>query len=93
MTITVGGALIDGERRSAHDVDPRTMRYHGMWRPHVDPLHEAHVENLSRPAGQRWAVFICTCGTHIHCVDNGSHWRSGCFDIPQYATIPKEGAR
>jgi hypothetical protein len=84
--------ILDGRYVLASEITP-AHRYVGMWRPATDPIAEASEQNLKRAPEDRWSHFICVCGADMEYRDNGSHWRKGCFDVPQYSSMGKADAK
>lgn len=83
-------AILDGKQVKIDEIT-QAHRFVGMWRPAVDPMKASRAENLTRPAEDRYQVYVCVCGSHLWNVDKDSaHWKRGCFDLPQYESAPKK---
>jgi hypothetical protein len=75
-------ARIDGEFQEHESIRPGTHRFVGMWRPPVAP---ASPQELSCIA------IVCTCLEQLtEAVRVQQHWETGCFDLPEYETLPQE---
>jgi hypothetical protein len=75
-----GEARIDGKIKDHPWVGPETHRFLGMWRPPSPP---------DSPQKRGCSAIICRCLVELG--DEAQvrqHWDTGCFDLPEYETVP-----
>lgn len=70
-------AILDGEEVPTAQIT-KMHRFIGYWRPPRDPLID--ITGCDR--------IVCRCGATLWYRDtDSSHWKRGCFDLPQYVTV------
>jgi len=73
-------ALLNGKEVEGDEIDPEFHKFIGMFRAPFTMY-------------QGGGIIACECGQHLKCHgEDFTHWKQGCFDIPQYIFIwMKEG--
>jgi hypothetical protein len=67
---------LDGNLVKPEEISPKKHRYLGSFRPPINPSEGCKT------------YFLCSCGQTLKYVNEGQeHYKRGCFDIPQYASI------
>lgn len=73
------GARIDGEI-GQQMLRPEVHRFVGMWHPPVAP---------ESPQERGSSAIVCTCLEELtDAVHVQQHWEAGCFDLPEFETVP-----
>lgn len=68
--------LLDGKIVGVAEITPEKHRFIGMWRPPVNPINNPKCD------------VMCLCGEIMRFRGQEvEHYKRGCFDMPQYATI------
>ena len=74
-------AILNGVHVYASLINPKEHLFLGMYRPAANPLTDVSCDVL------------CRCGEMLrYRGQEREHYLKGCYDLPQYATIPKQAS-